>query len=634
VILPSDFDSLQKNHFQATSLFYVGRFMDANTRKRLRRALSFVRPYRLTVGVIIGLTLVVAALNAIEPLILKVLFDGLGGGNGVPQLVQPLVALVVLALAREGLNVLTSWLTWRSRLAMQHAILGSTVERLQELSLDYHRNESVGGIMTRLDRGIQGFLGAVSDMAFNVFPALLYLTVSILIMIRLEWRLALVVLLFAPAPILITAIAAPEFTRRERTLLDRWTKIYARFNEVLAGILTVKSFAMERRETQRFLDDVRHANGVVERGVKIDAGTGAAQNMVVSITKIVAIGVGGLLILRGEATLGTLVAFLGYVGGLFGPVQGLSGIYKTLRTASVSLETIFSIIDSEEKVEDAPGAVEVKSIQGKIHFDKVRFSYGPSRRPVLDGIDVRIEPGETVALVGPSGAGKTTMMNLLQRFYDPTEGVVRLDGMDLRNLKQHSLRQQIGIVIQEPLLFNDTVLNNIRYGRPEAPPSAVTDATRAANAHDFIMRLPEGYETRVGERGNLLSTGERQRLAIARALLKDPPLLILDEPTSALDAETEALVQAALTRLMTGRTAFIIAHRLSTIISADRILVLRDGRIVEDGRHTDLMARGDYYASLVRKQVLGLAAAPEGTRTPLVGRPGSEVFTRNALSAP
>jgi ATP-binding cassette, subfamily B, bacterial len=623
-------DSLRKNHLRATSLFYVGRFMDANTRKRLRRALSFVRPYRLTVGAIIGLTLVVATLNAIEPLILKVLFDGLGGGNGVPQLVQALVALAVLALTREGLNVLSSWLTWRSRLAMQHAILGFTVERLQDLSLDYHRNESVGGIMTRLDRGIQGFLGAVCEMAFNVFPALLYLTVSILIMIRLEWRLALVVLLFAPAPILITAIAAPEFTRRERTLLERWTKIYARFNEVLGGILTVKSFAMERRETQRFLDDVRHANGVVERGVKIDAGTGAAQNMVVSFTKIVAIGVGGLLILRGEATLGTLVAFLGYVGGLFGPVQGLSGIYKTLRTASVSLETIFSIIDSEEKVEDAPGAVEVKSIQGNVHFDKVRFSYGPSRKPVLDGIDVRIEPGETVALVGPSGAGKTTMMNLLQRLYDPTEGVVRLDGMDLRKLKQHSLRQQIGIVIQEPLLFNDTVLNNIRYGRPEAPPSAVTDATRAAYAHDFIMRLPEGYETRVGERGNLLSTGERQRVAIARALLKDPPLLILDEPTSALDAETEALVQAALTRLMRGRTALIIAHRLSTIISADRILVLRDGRIVENGRHADLIRRGGYYASLVRKQVLGLAEAPEGIRTALEGRPGSEVFTRSA----
>src|SRR5690606_3643256 len=339
-----------------------------------------------------------------------------------------------------------------------------------------------------------------------------------------------------------------------------------------------KSFTMEEEEKQRFLREVGRANTVVIRGVGRDTGVGAAKNAAALLARIAAVGVGGYLVLRGEVTLGTLLAFLGYIGGLFGPVQGLTTIYQTLRTASVSLDTIFELLDTEDSLSDAPDAVDLHSLRGEVQFDGVSFSY-PDGTLVLDGVDLHVRPGEVIALVGPSGAGKTTMMALLQRLYDPTSGVIRVDGMDLRRLKQRSLRRHIGAVLQDALLFNDSVRNNIAYGRPGASQQEIEAAARAANAHEFIMRLPQGYDTNVGERGCNLSGGERQRVAIARALLKDPPILVLDEATSALDAESEALVQEALARLIRGRTTFIIAHRLSTVLCADRILVLRNGRI-------------------------------------------------------
>jgi ATP-binding cassette subfamily B protein len=307
---------------------------------------------------------------------------------------------------------------------------------------------------------------------------------------------------------------------------------------------------------------------------------------------------------------------VGYLGGMFAPIQSLSGVYKTLRTASVSIDQVFSILDHQDTLGDAPDAVEVGRLTGSVEFDGVRFGYGRRRsdRPLIDGISLSVSPGEHVALVGPSGAGKSTLMALLCRFYDPTEGAVRVDGMDLRGIKQRSLRRQLGVVFQDSLLFNESVRANISYGRPSATREEVEVAARAAHAHDFISQLPNGYETVVGERGCLLSAGERQRIAIARSILLDPPILILDEPTSALDAESEALVQAALARLMKGRTTFAIAHRLSTVVGADRILVLKDGAIVEEGTHRELVANDGYYRSLVERQARGLL--PDGDGPP------------------
>jgi ATP-binding cassette subfamily B protein len=568
--------------------------------------MGFAFPYRRAVLGILFITLLLAAVNAVEPLILKYVFDDLVTHRLLRTLLIGIGIMIGLGIFREAATALSNWMTWHTRLGLHYGLLESTVERLHRMPLSFHRTEGVGAIMTKLDRSIQGFVGAVNQILFNIFPAILYLLISVVIMLRLNWKLAVIVGCFLPLPALIAAFAGPEQTRRERTLLDQWSKIYSRFNEVLSGIVTVRSFSMEDAEKKRFLKDVHQANQVVIQGVGIDSGLGAATNLVVTAARITAVACGGMLVLQNNITLGTLVAFLGYVGGLFGPVQGLTNIYQTIQKAYVSLDEIFSILDVQEHLGDAVDAKELHQVRGEVIFEGVKFRYDHSSRPLLHGINLRVEPGETVAIVGPSGSGKTTLMSLLMRFYDPDEGCIYLDGNDLRTLKQRSLRETIGTVLQDPLLFNDTVRNNIAYGRPDASMTEVENAARAANAHDFILHLPEGYETMVGERGSRFSVGERQRVTIARALIKNPPILVLDEATSSLDAESEALVQEALERLMDGRTTFVIAHRLSTVVNADRIIVLKHGYIIESGTHRELMGSAGYYASLVSRQTSGL----------------------------
>jgi ATP-binding cassette, subfamily B, bacterial len=593
--------------------------------------MGFAVPYRRPVTWLFLITVCLALINAGEPLVIKYIFDQLGSSRETGPLLVGIAGLVGLGIFREIASALSNWLTWRTRIGIQHSLLEAMVERLHRLPLSFHRTEGVGAIMTKLDRSIQGFLTAVTQILFNVFPAVLYLAISVGVMLELNWKLAILVLSFAPFPAILAAFAAPEQTRRERSLFDQYVRIYARFNEVLSGILTVRSFSMEDMEKQRFLKDVDRANRTVIRGVGIDSGFGAATNLVVMIARVAAIGYGSLLYIRGEVTLGTVLAFLGYVGGLFGPVQGLSGVYQTLQRASVALEEIFAILDVQEHLGDRPDARELPDVNGEVAFENVHFTYEQSNRPILSGINLMVRAGETIAVVGPSGSGKSTLMALLMRFYDPQQGVVRLDGTDLRELKQGSLRRRIGVVLQDPLLFNDTARNNIAYGRPDAAMAEIIDAARAANAHEFITRLPEGYETVLGERGARLSVGERQRVTIARAILKNPRIIILDEATSSLDAESEAMVQEALERLMKERTTFVIAHRLSTVVNADRIIVLREGQIAESGRHSELMWLGGYYASLVKRQTRGLIRN-EGEPAPGSDKP--EEASVRADSAP
>lgn len=577
--------------------------------KQIRRALGYARAERRFIFIVLLCALAVAAVGAVEPLLMRHIFDSLGEKGSMKEVILTAGGLALLALLKEIISARSNYLTWRTRLSIHHGLLSATVERLHRLPLENQRKEGIGAIVNKLDRGIQGFLGALTEVVFNLVPALAYLLLAITIMLQLDWRMSLLVLAFSPLPAIVATWAAPSQSKREEFLMQKWGKIYSRFNEVLSGIVTVRSFAMEDYEKNRFLTHVGEANQTVVKGVDFDSRIKATQNLFVTMATISAVSFGGYLVLKGQMSLGTLVAFIAYVGGLFGPVQSLTNIYRVIRTASASLEHIFSILDTHDSLGDQQDAKELKEVKGEICFEEVFFHYSATHRPVLKGINLQIRAGETIAFVGPSGTGKSTMTALIQRFYDPISGRVSIDGQDVRSLRQQSIRRNIGVVLQDALLFNESLRDNIAYGKPDASIKEIEAAARAANAHEFIMKLENGYDTLAGERGSRLSVGERQRIAIARAILKNPPILILDEATSAMDVELEALVQEALERLMKGRTSIVIAHRLSTVVKADRILVLKEGKILEAGTHQALMGANGYYASLVERQVKGLLVA-------------------------
>jgi ATP-binding cassette subfamily B protein len=596
-------------------------------RLSLRQSLRKLVPYvsdqgRGAIGVVC-LAVVGATLAASEPLLLKRLFDRFLGSSGIESALAPFVALTALLVLREALAFVQDRLFWRVRLGVNFRLLEATMDRLHALPLSFHREESVGATMTKVERGISGVMLAFTDAAVQILPALIYLGMSIIVMLHIDARLSLVVLVFGPLPAVVGAFAAKEQTVRERALMQRWTRIFARFNEVLAGIVVVKSFVREDEEKRRFLGGVQDANGIVLSGVKTDSRVNATKNAIMILARLVALGLGGALVMNHQITLGTLLAFVSYLGGLFQPIQTLTGTYATMKRASASVEAVLSILDAEDTLRDVPDARDMPQVRGEVEFRDVTFGYHPDV-PVLKRFDLCVKPGEVVALVGPSGAGKSTVMALLQRLYDPDSGAILVDGQNVRSFKQRSLRGRIGVVLQDGVLFSDTIRENIAFGKPGATLAEVEAVARAANAHDFIMALPEGYDTPAGERGAKLSGGERQRIAIARTLLKDTAILILDEATSALDAENEEKIQEALGRLTRGKTTFIVAHRLTTVLAADRIVVFKDGAILETGNHRTLMEQDGYYASLVRRQSLNVTPGPTFPQLPAWRSPEPE----------
>jgi ATP-binding cassette, subfamily B, bacterial len=563
----------------------------------VRRASHFVAPYKFRVLWIVAIALVLALLGAVDPLVMKYLFDSLEA-RSLRALPIALAALVAIEIGRAALGAWLRGRTWNVRLDVDFGLRARLIAKLHDLPMEYHNSEGVGATMNKVNQSVTAFINAFGEIGFNVLPTLVYLVLSIGAMLRLDWRLALVVIVFTPLPAIIGAWASREQTDRERRLMDHWTRIYSRLNEVLSGIRTVKLFAMENEERRRFLMAQAEGNAVVARGVRTDAKTEAIRNFAASLARLAAIGFGGWLILRGEITLGSLVAVLGYISGLFGPVQGLTNIYQTIQKATVAMETIFAILDADEVVADRADAYTLPRVAGDIVFDNVTFGYTEGTL-LFENLSLRVRPGETVALVGNSGSGKSTLMSLLLRLHPLDGGRITIDGHDVREVTAVSLRGQIGVVAQDVHLFNDTVRANIAYARDDAPASEILAASKAARAHEFIETLPDGYDTMVGERGGRLSGGQRQRIAIARALLKDAPILVLDEATSALDTVSEALVQDALETLRSGQTTIVIAHRLSTVVNADRIVVLQNGRIVAQGTHDELLHHNAYYRSLV-----------------------------------
>jgi ABC-type multidrug transport system fused ATPase/permease subunit len=567
------------------------------TARRISTLARLTAPYKLRTTLAV-LSLLAATLTAlVPPYLAKLAVD-----DGISERdLQALTTIVLLFIVAGVANLATS--------SAQTYFTGWTGERiladlrnrlfrhLQRLSLGYFERNRAGVIISRLTNDVDALDQLVTDGVTTLVQNTLLLVGSAIILFFLDWRLALATLAVIPAMAVGTAIFRIRSSRAYRAVRERLGLVTATLAEDIAGMRVVQSFTREsdrRRLFDEFNAHYREANQqtVVTNGLYFPF-----VDFLSAVATAVVLGYGGYLAAEGQVSVGTLFAFILYVSNFFDPVQQLSQLYNTFLAAVAALDKIMDVMDEEPEVKDRPGARELGRIGGHVALEDLRFGYGDGPE-VLHGIDLDVPAGTTVALVGHTGAGKSTIAKLLARFYDPREGRITVDGTDLRDVTQESLRRQLGIVPQEGFLFAGSVRDNIAFGRPDAAGEEIRAAATAVGAHDFIMRLEDGYETDVQERGTRLSLGQRQLVAFARALLADPQILILDEATSSVDIGTERKIETALRTLLAGRTAFVIAHRLSTIRGADLIVVLEHGQIVEQGSHDELMARQGLYTAL------------------------------------
>jgi ATP-binding cassette subfamily B protein len=620
------------------------------TRTLLKRVWSYACPYRWWILAMLAITLVTAALGLFTPLILRDLIDRTLPERDLQRLILLIVALVAIPLLTGVLNVTLRQLSARVGEGVVYDLRVALFSHLQRMSLGFFTHTKVGELMSRINNDVVGAQTAISNTFVNIVTSFIQTVAVVTVMLTLEWRLALVSIAILPVFLLAARKLGMRLRDITREQLDLNAYMNAMMQEMLniSGAMLVKLFGRTRAEDENFKIRARKVRDIGVRRAVTGAFFIASIGLLGSVGVALVYGAGGYMVIRQVLTIGTIVALGAYLGTLYGALQTLTNAPVDFATSMVSFERVFEVLDLPREIIEKPDAAILNNVQGVIEFQDVSFRYGmeqksllkevrrfgqlqkvravssgdeavrphmeengksdnngaqsQARDEVLEHISFRAEPGQLVALVGPSGAGKTTFTYLIPRLYDPIAGRVLIDGHDLRGVTLESITRQIGMVTQEAYLFHDTIRVNLLSGKEDATQIEIEEVARAANIHDFIMGLPERYETVVGERGYRLSGGEKQRMALARVILKDPRILVLDEATSSLDSQSEALIQEALKRVMVGRTSIVIAHRLSTILAADVILVMDKGRIVERGTHKELLAQGKLYATLYETQ--------------------------------
>ncbi len=612
-------------------------------RALLRRVWGYAKPYLRLLGLMLLAIVITSLIDLLPPLLYRDLFDNVLPNKDIARLNILGLLMLAVPILSNLIGVGERYLSSRVGEGIIFDLRQSMYDHLQRMGLRFFTRTKSGVIISRFENDVVDAQSAITSTIPDIVTNSVTLLTTLAVMFAIEWRLTLMSVVVFPLFLLPAKRVAIKLREIRRQSMNYNAEMSTIVNETLSinGALLAKTFGRQAEERERYRDINQKVRDIGVRRTLIGRWFAMGLGIAGSIGTVLIFWGGGHLVLQGAISAGSIVAFVAYLFRLYGPISSLSNVQVEFATSMVSFERVFEYLDLPIEIKDRPNAFSLKEAKGQIQFDNVSFSYLagdlpasvtppasanghsrdgdkevaaliPTRRDALKNVSFKIEPGQLAALVGPSGAGKTTITYLLPRLYDPTEGRILLDGHDLRDLSLESLAAQIGMVTQESYLFHDTVRANLIYAKPKATQAEMEAAAKAANIHDMIAGLPEGYDTVVGERGYRLSGGEKQRLSIARVVLKNPRILILDEATSSLDSQSEALIQAAMEPLMHGRTSLVIAHRLSTILAADVILVMNEGQLVEQGTHSQLLAQGGLYATLyetqfrhLRKQVSG-----------------------------